>query len=391
MSSPPAHKKIKMMVDENVKGISGCDVLDNEYNKEQLTFREKQEIILYKEVYYLGKLHVKRLNTTDLAPVNNGYDDSSYKYICNMDDHIAFRFKVLSKVGGGVFSDVYSAFDFKNSVIVSLKILKNCPKFIRQGKKELNILEIIQEHNANGEAPIIKFKEYLNFRNHMVFVCELLGPNLWNDMCMSIKLKDSPDKCFSEEKCRLIARQLLEGLQFIHSHKIIHCDLKPENIVTRSSLDSNNVKLIDFGSSMFETTKIITYIHSRYYRAPELIFGQPFDTSIDIWSLGCIVFEMYAGIPLFKAKNETELLRLHINFLGYPPDDYINTSACRTPFFTSENKLHDTTRCFPGSLQFNNFALKKPIYRFIDSCLKWKPGDRITASMGLEDDWFKSD
>ena len=208
---------------------------------------------------------------------------------------------------------------------------------------------------------------------------------------MSKKLKENPDKCFSEEKCRLIARQLLEGLQFIHSHKIIHCDLKPENIVTRSSLDSNNIKLIDFGSSMFETTKIITYIQSRYYRAPELIFGQPFDTSIDIWSLGCIVFEMYAGIPLFKAKNETELLRLHINFLGYPPDDYIKTSACKTQFFTSENELHDTTRCFPGSLQFNNFALKKPIYRFINSCLKWNPGDRTTASMGLEDEWFKND
>ena len=49
MSSPPAHKKIKMLDDENIEGISGCDVLDNEYNRRQLTFKEKQEIILYKE------------------------------------------------------------------------------------------------------------------------------------------------------------------------------------------------------------------------------------------------------------------------------------------------------------------------------------------------------
>jgi dual specificity tyrosine-phosphorylation-regulated kinase 2/3/4 len=79
---------------------------------------------------------------------------------------------------------------------------------------------------------------------------------------------------------------------------VLHCDLKPENIMLRSS-NRSIVKVIDFGSSCFQDEKVYTYIQSRFYRAPEVILGLPYGPPIDMWSLACILAELHTGIPLF--------------------------------------------------------------------------------------------
>ena len=85
--------------------------------------------------------------------------------------------------------------------------------------------------------------------------------------------------------------------------------------------------MIDFGSSMIENSSkdILTYIQSRWYRAPEVILGGlkhcSISTAIDMWSLGCIVFELLTGSPLFNGKTEADQIYLYNSFLGYPKDD----------------------------------------------------------------------
>lgn len=91
-----------------------------------------------------------------------------------------------------------------------------------------------------------------------------------------------------------ITIQCLEALQFLHGLGLIHCDLKPENILVKS-YSRCEIKVIDLGSSCFETDHLCSYVQSRSYRAPEVILGLSYDKKIDVWSLGCILAELCTG------------------------------------------------------------------------------------------------
>jgi serine/threonine protein kinase len=91
-----------------------------------------------------------------------------------------------------------------------------------------------------------------------------------------------------------IARQCLQALVYLHHLNIVHCDLKPENILLKS-YSRCEIKVIDLGSSCFMSDNLNMYIQSRSYRSPEVILGLPYDKKIDIWSLGCILAELYTG------------------------------------------------------------------------------------------------
>lgn len=87
---------------------------------------------------------------------------------------------------------------------------------------------------------------------------------------------------------------------YLHHLRIIHCDLKPENILIKS-YSRCEIKVIDLGSSCFLLDNLSLYVQSRSYRAPEVILGLPYDQKIDIWSLGCILAELYTGDVCFPS------------------------------------------------------------------------------------------
>jgi len=101
-----------------------------------------------------------------------------------------------------------------------------------------------------------------------------------------------------------IARQCLEALAYLHSLGIIHSDLKPENVLIKS-YSRCEIKVIDLGSSCFETDNLCLYVQSRSYRAPEVILGLPYGPKIDIWSLGCIMAELCSGEVICKSSSFT--------------------------------------------------------------------------------------
>jgi dual specificity protein kinase YAK1 len=118
---------------------------------------------------------------------------------------------------------------------------------------------------------------------------------------------------------RVFSIQLLDTLSVIKASQIIHCDLKPENILLKS-LDSPAIKVIDFGSACHESQQTYTYIQSRFYRSPEVLLGLRYTTAIDMWSFGCIVAELYLGLPIFPGSSEYNQITRIVEAVGNIPD-----------------------------------------------------------------------
>jgi len=100
---------------------------------------------------------------------------------------------------------------------------------------------------------------------------------------------------------------MVQGLKYLKTKGIIHCDLKPENVLFTDD-SFTQVKLIDFGASCEDCKSGFSYVQSRFYRAPEILLGNRYDQGVDMWSLGCIIYELVCGAPLFPANDENELL-----------------------------------------------------------------------------------
>nr|CAD1830197.1 unnamed protein product [Ananas comosus var. bracteatus] len=134
--------------------------------------------------------------------------------------------------------------------------------------------------------------------SRLLRVCELLKANLYE--FHKFNRESGGEVYFTMPRLQSITIQCLEALQFLHGLGLIHCDLKPENILVKS-YSRCEVKVIDLGSSCFETDHLCSYVQSRSYRAPELILGLPYDKKTDIWPLGCILAELCT-------ENETNRL-----------------------------------------------------------------------------------
>ena len=134
-----------------------------------------------------------------------------------------------------------------------------------------------------------------------MIVTELLKDNLYDAYRLH-------PKHFDLKTVQLYAKQILIALEKMHSLHVIHTDLKPENILVKS-YSNKTIKVIDVGSSIFFHDKqFSSYIQTRSYRAPEVILGCPYDDKIDIWSLGCIIAEIFTKEVLFESESAAGLL-----------------------------------------------------------------------------------
>nr|XP_023012022.1 probable serine/threonine-protein kinase dyrk1 [Leptinotarsa decemlineata] len=139
---------------------------------------------------------------------------------------------------------------------------------------------------------------------------------------------------------RPILKQLLTALLKLKQLGIIHTDLKPDNIMLVDPVGlPNRIKVIDFGSSLYTNEENgIAYIQTRFYRAPEVILGLPFCEAIDMWSLGCILAELYLGVPLYPGVSEYTQLRYIIEAQGLPTKGMLDFGSKTSQFFCLDTK-----------------------------------------------------
>ena len=328
------------------------------------------------DIYYVGFLDVKTKNYINNGSNNNGFDEKYY-YKINKDDHLAYRYQILETLGKGAFSNVVKVYDFKDYNEKAIKIVKNESKFHSQVLNEIKILNILTQ---NPNEFLLTMTEEFTFRNHRCLVFDVLSMNLYE------LLKKNNHQGLDKPIVKNYAKQLCDGLAHLHSLKIIHCDLKPENILVTNS-NSDKLVIIDFGSSTFENDTIYTYIQTRWYRAPEVILKySQINCKIDMWSMGCIFYELLTGQALLRGKNEYIQICKMYDLLIRPEVEFIR--KCDTFYLIIEGnrvKLSGTSR---KKFLHKMDSLDNDSAKFLANFLVWEPYYRISAENALKLPWL---
>ncbi|KAM8928919.1 homeodomain-interacting protein kinase 3 isoform 5-T6 [Lycaon pictus] len=258
------------------------------------------------------------------------YQLVQHEVLCSMKN----TYEVLDFLGRGTFGQVVKCWKRGTNEIVAIKILKNHPSYARQGQIEVSILARLSTENAD-EYNFVRAYECFQHRNHTCLVFEMLEQNLY-DFLKQNKFSPLPLKVI-----RPILQQVATALKKLKSLGLIHADLKPENIMLVDPVrQPYRVKVIDFGSaSHVSKTVCSTYLQSRYYRAPEIILGLPFCEAIDMWSLGCVIAELFLGWPLYPGALEYDQIRYISQTQGLPGEQLLNVGTKSTRFFCRETEI----------------------------------------------------
>mmetsp|Transcript_43722 Transcript_43722/g.135474 ORF Transcript_43722/g.135474 Transcript_43722/m.135474 type:complete len:723 (-) Transcript_43722:338-2506(-) len=357
------------------------------YHIEELTDYEQGEILDFPQVWYFGAGATK-IRGTSAAANNHSYDDERGDYLIVLRDHILYRYEVMNPLGKGSFGQVVRTLDYKSSSHVALKMVRNKKRFHHQALVEVKILEHLRERDVESTSNVVHMLDYFYFRNHLCITFELLSINLYEF------IKNNNFQGVSLGLIRRFAIQLLAALRFLRKQHIIHCDLKPENVLLKNPTKSG-IKVIDFGSSCFEDERVYTYIQSRFYRSPEVILGIPYDVAIDMWSFGCILAELYTGYPLFPGENEVEQLACIMEVCGVPTARILESATRIKMFFDANgnprlvpNSRGKTRR--PGSkdMQMVLRTSETKYVDFLQGCLQWDPRERFTPEDALQQEWI---
>ena len=353
--------------------------------KKELTDYETQEILNFKNIYYVGVKENKNNNKSFMEK-----DRYHYRFL----DHINYRYEIVSKLGSGSYSDVVKVNDHKDDQIKAIKMLKNFKN--HSYKNELKILEILELRKETKKIInhfISSFSEIFNFRKHTFIVMPLYSKNIYEHR---LRIYNS-----SFKNTIKIIKEIFLALAFLRNgrEKIIHGDLKPENILFKNNIDFDIV-IADFGlSEILKRDYIYDYnkvYQSRYYRAPEIIYNIPFNEKIDVWSVGCIIFELLEDKPLFYSKKENDhLIHIH-NVIGLPSKEFIDSSYKIKKFYNIDYYPHKITTLYgkpflPGKNNLLNDLLMKDntnefnkIIEIIYKCIEYNSEKRISCYNALK-------
>nr|GMD18386.1 serine/threonine-protein kinase prpf4B [Ipomoea batatas] len=217
--------------------------------------------------------------------LHDNWDDAEGYYSYRFGEVLDDRYEIIASHGKGVFSTVVRARDLKakpgDPEEVAIKMIRNNGTMYKAGMEELVILKKLVGADPEDRHHCVRFLSSFKYRNHLCLVFESLHMNL-----REVLKKFGRNIGLKFTAVRTYAKQLFISLKHLKNCGVLHSDIKPDNMLVNEG--KNVLKLCDFGNAMFAGKNEITpYLVSRFYRAPEIILGLPYDHPIDMWSVGC--------------------------------------------------------------------------------------------------------
>eukprot|EP00090_Calanus_glacialis_P047512 TRINITY_DN9907_c0_g1_i2.p1 TRINITY_DN9907_c0_g1~~TRINITY_DN9907_c0_g1_i2.p1 ORF type:complete len:580 (+),score=134.22 TRINITY_DN9907_c0_g1_i2:116-1741(+) len=337
-------------------------------------------------------------------------DDDEGHLIYSIGDVLQSRYKILAELGEGTFGKVVKCEDMKKEKILAIKIIKNVKKYRDAAKLEINVLAKLAKYDPKGENLCVVMYDWFDYHGHKCIAFELLGKSVFDF------LKENNYSPYPLEHVRQIAYELCLSVGFLHANRLTHTDLKPENILFYTSdyfkdyigkkereerkekvriLKNPEIRLIDFGSTTFDHEHHSSIIQTRHYRAPEVIMELGWDQSCDVWSVGCIIFELAMGYMMFDTHSSQEHLAMMERILGQIPTKMIEKSKMK---YFSKGKLrwdeestsgrHVRRKVKPLVRYIPREERENPdweeMFQLISEMLRYEPNQRITLSEALD-------
>ncbi|GAB5575989.1 serine/threonine-protein kinase 36 isoform X1 [Prionailurus iriomotensis] len=210
------------------------------------------------------------------------------------------KYHVLEMIGEGSFGRVYKGRrKYSAQVVVALKFI---PKLGRSEKELRNLQREIEIMRGLRHPNIVHMLDSFETDKEVVVVTDYAEGELFQIL--------EDDGKLPEDQVQAIAAQLVSALYYLHSHRILHRDMKPQNILLAKG---GGIKLCDFGfaRAMSTNTMVLTSIKGTpLYMSPELVEERPYDHTADLWSVGCILYELAVGTPPFYTTSIFQLVSL---------------------------------------------------------------------------------
>ena len=235
-------------------------------------------------------------------------DDQEGYYKIRPGEVLDGRYQIQAALGKGMFSSVIRALDLETNKLVAVKMMRNNDALRKGGLTEIAILQKLNEADPDDRRHIVRFENHFEFKGHLCLAFEHLSMNL-----REVLRKFGNNVGINIAATRAYAHQMFVALTHMRRCSIVHADIKPDNILV--SENRNVVKICDLGTAIDRSDaatalNVVTpYLVSRFYRAPELILGMPYDYGVDTWSVGCTLYELYTGKILFTGDSNNQMLR----------------------------------------------------------------------------------
>ena len=350
-NSPNKNTTINYNASPNINS-SDNQKYNNKYEKDLFDEEENSDEDLSEE-YDDSNDEVSSEMFQDVIEDDKFKTDADGYYIFEPNKYIYNKRYITQKLlGGGTFSKVILVYDTKEHKQKAIKIIKSIDRYRMAAKNEIKVLNALSncitrdlhpvvgkslsQYGQSSDYPILQLLDHFDIKNHICIVTDSFPCSVYDFM------SSNATPSFPGSQLQHMGQQLIESIVMLHSLGIIHTDLKPENMLLesikcgaeyqlslqeshllssrrlkasengkRKILSNTNVKLIDFGSAVFAHEFHPNIISTRHYRAPEVILGYKWSFPCDIWSIGCVLYELCTGETLFPIHdNEKHLIMI---------------------------------------------------------------------------------
>uniref|UniRef100_A0A6U2DNT4 Mitogen-activated protein kinase n=2 Tax=Hemiselmis andersenii TaxID=464988 RepID=A0A6U2DNT4_HEMAN len=276
-------------------------------------------------------------------------------------------------LGKGAYGHVCAVKNSENNERLAVKKVKNAFDDVIDAKRvlrEIRLLCCFNHENVLSIKDLIMPPDASGVCEDVYIITELLDTDL-------SKVIYSPQPLI-DDHCQYFLYQILRGLKYLHSARVLHRDLKPGNLLVNSNCD---LKICDFGLARLDEdtnpSTMTAYVVTRWYRAPELLYLKNYSEAIDIWSVGCIFAEILGRKAFLQGKNYQDQLTVIFAHVGAPSDEDLQV--------VPNQEVRDYMKKLPKPSRLVPLAERFPKARpeavdLLQKMLRFNPHKRLTAA-----------